>query len=691
MTNMRRKMKLAVAAMIRNENDVIMPFLHQCAELFDEVFVADVRSTDGTREVIRAFKDERLKVRVYDVNRQEKYQGALMDTLSRAAFSGGADWVFFLDADEFLDIHSRAELESYLQNVGSDVLVCPWINMIPTVYGTYQSFDPSQNFYWSGRASQYNKIALSLGFAAANPDYFLHEGNHQVAPAPDKEPVGNRPGLPILHVPIRSLERFRAKIDSACRMMESKHNRGEGEGSHVFELNAVLSGQVDVATLNSLAAHYGDKLKRLEPLHPEELGWPVKGLPPYVVKAQPESDVALAGLARTLKADTELTWDLAPFVKGNGVSAVIDGEVVRIVPLPLHGDGRRRQAPYKALGQAEPVKTKPEEMMVDVITIAPSRVKFWAFSSWCELIPVMNALFVALRPRRYVELGVHNGMSFFAACQVSERLNTNTECVAVDSWVGDEHAGFHDTRTFDDFRAYIGKTYPNQQYIQSYFAAACGCFEDGSVDLLHIDGLHTYEAVKEDFETWLPKMSSCGVIIFHDTNVHERGFGVWRLWHELKDTYPAFNFAHRHGLGIIYVGTEPHPIGNILRDVAADRVKSTLAQGFFESIGELVVEHRTAEAELETVRETIAKYTTGNLLVELERAQAHEAALIQYHTTAEAEIKRLRALEEATKEYERTVEAEIQRLQTIEAENSAMKRELDMRKNGGFIQRMLQK
>ena len=250
--------------------------------------------------------------------------------------------------------------------------------------------------------------------------------------------------------------------------------------------------------------------------------------------------------------------------------------------------------------------TRPmEELLIDVVSVAGMRLKAWAFSAWSELVPVMYALFVLLRPRRFVELGVHNGMSFFAACQVAERLGLDSECVAVDSWIGDEHAGFHDTRVFDDFRAHLRDNYPHQLYIQSYFSPARRCFAEGSIDLLHIDGLHTYEAVKDDFETWLPKLSDVGVVIFHDTNVFERGFGVWRLWEEVAARYPAYAFSHKHGLGIIFVGKEPHPFASLLRTLASNRHHGTLAQAYFKSMGTLLIEHRSTLAALEQTTVTV--------------------------------------------------------------------------------------
>ena len=599
----RSSMRLAVVAMIRNEGDIIVPFLRQCAELFDKLLVADIQSTDGTAGALRDFTDPRLEVQVYKVERQEKFQSALMNCFSREAFAQGADWVFFLDADEFLDVPDRAHLQRHLEDSGADVLLSPWVNLVPSRYGTYNSFDVAQTFRWSGRTSNYSKVAVSSQFAANNPDYHIHEGNHLVAPSPTAPPIGAGLGPALLHLPIRSIDRFKAKIGSARRLEERRHNRARDEGLHVFWLDDLLTtGNIELAELNYMAAKYGEPMEETKTVLPAELAWPEKRLPAYVADIAGQTlgqARAFASLSETLLADQRVCWDRTKFVKGTPVAALIEGERIRIVPQPIHGGGARRQYRYSTLGPASPVERAPEELLIDVVSVACTEVKAWAFSAWSELIPIMYALFVMLRPRRFVELGVHNGMSFFAACQIAERLGLATECVAIDNWEGDEHAGFHDISVFEGFRTYLAASYPRHQYIQAYFSAARGCFQDGSNDLLHIDGLHTYEAVKADFETWLPCMSDVGVVIFHDINVFERGFGVWRLWEELKAKYPAFGFSHQHGLGIIFVGREPHVAADLLRTLAENRHYSTLAQAFFETVGTLLIKHRGSLAELE--------------------------------------------------------------------------------------------
>jgi hypothetical protein len=261
-------------------------------------------------------------------------------------------------------------------------------------------------------------------------------------------------------------------------------------------------------------------------------------------------------------------------------------------------------------------------MLTDAAAISCMRPKRCTSSGWCRLVPVLFSLFSFVRPRRYVELGVHSGMSFFSACQASEHLELDADCIGIDSWLGDEHAGLQEPEVFSDVIEYLKQNYPDQSIIQTYFESALGCFESGSIDLLNIDGLHTYAAAKRDFESWLPKMSETGVIIFCETNVHEQNFGVWRLWGELSKRYPAFNFRHRHGLGILYVGSKPSPIAECLKLLQVDSGYAVLAQSYFESIGPLVSEDRTNLAELESLRAALKAERDG---FDRARNEAHVA------------------------------------------------------------------
>jgi predicted O-methyltransferase YrrM len=68
------------------------------------------------------------------------------------------------------------------------------------------------------------------------------------------------------------------------------------------------------------------------------------------------------------------------------------------------------------------------------------------------------------------------------------------------------------------------KGYDNIETIVDFSANACRLFDNESVDLVYIDGQHSYEAIKEDFHCWWPKIKIGGVISGHD-NVYTRD---WR-------------------------------------------------------------------------------------------------------------------------------------------------------------------
>ena len=207
-------------------------------------------------------------------------------------------------------------------------------------------------------------------------------------------------------------------------------------------------------------------------------------------------------------------------------------------------------------------------------------------TAWAGHTPFGMFMISALRPKILVELGTYRGVSYCAFCQAVKEVGIVTECFAVDSWEGDAHSGKLGRSVFEKLRSHHDKRYGEfSKLVRSTFDDALKLFEDKSIDLLHIDGLHTYEAVRHDFNSWRPKLSKNAVVLFHDVAVRERGFGVWRFWGELSREYPSFAFSHEHGLGVIAVGDVPTPL-HFLFDSETDELERIRA--FFEALGDRV-------------------------------------------------------------------------------------------------------
>ena len=80
------------------------------------------------------------------------------------------------------------------------------------------------------------------------------------------------------------------------------------------------------------------------------------------------------------------------------------------------------------------------------------------------------------------------------------------------------------------------------------------------LDFLFIDGDHTYEGVKRDFEMYAPLVRKGGIVAFHDIAEHmpEEHCEVSKFWEEIKQQYPHREIIedrnqHWAGIGILNI------------------------------------------------------------------------------------------------------------------------------------------
>ncbi len=237
-----------------------------------------------------------------------------------------------------------------------------------------------------------------------------------------------------------------------------------------------------------------------------------------------------------------------------------------------------------------PIPINPIDHAV-CLTVPDRRVP----SHWIEHIPFAMWLTSALRPRVLVELGTYSGASYCAFCQAIAALDLPTRAFAVDTWKGDPHNGPNTPEVLDDLRRHHDLRYARfSTLLQMDFDEAVSRFADKEIDLLHIDGYHTYEAVRHDFETWRSKLSDRGIIVFHDVVERFADFGVWRFWDEITAQYPSFTVLHEHGLGILAVGTDVPDEARALLDLQGPEIAPV--RKVFHAMGRRL----RLESELET-------------------------------------------------------------------------------------------
>ena len=207
-------MKLAAVAMVRNESDIIESFVRHNLRWVDRLYVIDHDSADATPAIIDALKAEGLPLESGKDPAVGFRQADRLTQLARHVLANdGADFVFVLDADEFIRAPSRAALEAQLEATrNAPSRVARWQVHIAADDASGTPLERLRLRVEAAGVPAMAKVILGREFLA-DPRLSLAPGNHWIL-----EPDGRErapvvlPETFLAHLPFRSPQQFLAKV-----------------------------------------------------------------------------------------------------------------------------------------------------------------------------------------------------------------------------------------------------------------------------------------------------------------------------------------------------------------------------------------------------------------------------------------------------------------------------------------------
>jgi predicted O-methyltransferase YrrM len=163
-----------------------------------------------------------------------------------------------------------------------------------------------------------------------------------------------------------------------------------------------------------------------------------------------------------------------------------------------------------------------------------------------------------LKPRTVVEIGTAGGGTLYLWTRLAQ---PDALIVSVDLPGGKFGGGYSRLRT-PLYRRFARERQTlhlirGSSHEGATFAMVKGLLAGAPVDLLFIDGDHTYEGVKEDWEMYSPLVRAGGLVIFHDIARNYGETQVKRHWDAIKDRYPHREYMTapngNYGLGVLVV------------------------------------------------------------------------------------------------------------------------------------------
>jgi glycosyltransferase involved in cell wall biosynthesis len=240
-------MKLVAISRVRNEADIIEPFVRHHAVYFDKILILDDGSNDGTFDALRKLRAEALPLVVVKESaigyEQSRYMTRLMQM---AAHQFGADWVVPLDADEFIEPERGKTVAEILEGNQDELVAIPWHNF---EWRPENDVDPEPNpvikqrFRLPPRAD-HKKILIPRSLIGEKT--VLDQGNHRLLHE-DQISVG-RPlqSIALCHFPVRSVVQYASKVAVGYLQYLSMPGWKGDYGFHYLEpFKTLLDGDIE--------------------------------------------------------------------------------------------------------------------------------------------------------------------------------------------------------------------------------------------------------------------------------------------------------------------------------------------------------------------------------------------------------------------------------------------------------------
>jgi predicted O-methyltransferase YrrM len=189
----------------------------------------------------------------------------------------------------------------------------------------------------------------------------------------------------------------------------------------------------------------------------------------------------------------------------------------------------------------------PGEMLAETVKYCDGFLH--AFQVPEEIVPLLEDV-KSLNPQTVIEIGTHRGGTLYLWARLAR---PDAILVSIDLPGGKFGGGY------SPFRAPIYHRFAQKRqklhlmransHSESTLEETKRLLSGRPIDLLFIDGDHSYEGVKKDWEMYAPLVRPGGLIVFHDV---ARSYGdtqVKAFWDTIKTSYDFREYmAHPEGL-----------------------------------------------------------------------------------------------------------------------------------------------